>query len=78
MNTMQKTNNERLRELVSGANLTQVESLALFNAGLQPRGYSIDHWKSFFSDPASKRYKAFRDDLLERAEKIFGKLQKSA
>lgn len=76
MNTKKQTNNERLRDLVEGAGLTQLEALALFNAGLEPRGYSFEHWKSFFSDPGAKRYKAFRDDLLVRAEKILGKLQK--
>lgn len=77
MNTKQ-TNNERLRQLVEGAGLTQKEALALFNAPLGPAGYSFDYWKGFFCDPAARRYKHLRDDLLAHAEKVFGKLQRSS
>lgn len=76
--TATTTNNEKLRQLVKASGLTQKEALALFNAPLGPAGYSIDYWKGFFCDPASKRYKPLRDDLLTHAEKVFGKIQKRA
>lgn len=78
MNTTATTNNEKLRQLVEASGLTQKEALALFNAPLGPAGYSLDYWKGFFCDPASKRYKPLRDDLLTHAEKVFGKIQKRA
>lgn len=77
MNTKRPANNERLRQLVEGAGLTQKEALALFNAPLGPAAYSYDYWKGFFCDPTSVRYKHLRDDLLAHAEKVFGKLQRS-
>lgn len=76
MNTRKKTNNQRLAELVDATGLTRAEALALFNAPLGPAGYSYEYWKGFFCDPASKRYKPLRDDLLAHAEKVFGKIAK--
>jgi hypothetical protein len=77
MDTKTITNNQRLRDLVANAGLTQLEAHALFNAGLDGFGYSFQYWKGFFSDPSTKRYKPFKDDQLTRAEKIFGKLAKT-
>lgn len=75
MNTKrQQTTNERLRGLVEASGLTQAEALALFNKPLGPAGYSFDYWKGFFCDPASKRFKPLRPDLLAHAEKVFAKL----
>lgn len=74
MNTT--THNEKLRQLVRGAGLTQKEALALFNAPLGPAGYSFEYWRGFFCDPKSKRYKPLHADLLAHAEKVFGKFQK--
>lgn len=76
MNTSIKTNNERLRELVSGAGLTQSVALTLFNRGLGPAAYSESSWKAFFSNPDTTRFRPLSDDLLAHAEKIFGKLKK--
>lgn len=78
MNTTKTTNNEKLRQLVEASGLTQKEALALFNAPLGPAGYSLEYWKGFFCDPASKRYKPLRDDLLTHAEKVFSKIKKRA
>ncbi len=76
MNTRTRTNNQRLAELVDATGLSRAEALALFNAPLGPAGYSYEYWKGFFCDPASKRYKPLRDDLLTHAEKVFGKIVK--
>lgn len=76
MNTKNTSNNERLRELVADAGLTQLEAHALFNAGLDGFGYSFQYWKGFFCDPGAKRYQVFKDDQLARAERIFGKLSR--
>jgi hypothetical protein len=75
MNTKkQQTTNERLRALVEASGLTQAEALAMFNKPLGPAGYSLDYWKGFFCDPASKRFKPLRPDLLAHAEKVFARL----
>ena len=78
MNTKKTTNNDRLRQLVADAGLTQLEAHALFNAGLDGFGYSFEYWKGFFCDPNTKRFKVIKDDQLARAEKIFGKLAKKS
>ena len=78
MNTTQPTNNQRLIQLVDASGLTRAEALALFNASLGPAGYSYDYWRGFFCAPNTRRYKALRDELLDHAEKVFGKLQKSS
>ena len=76
MNTKKHpTTNERLRALVEASGLTQAEALALFNKPLGPAGYSLDYWKGFFCDPASKRFKPLRPDLLAHAEKVFARLE---
>ena len=56
----QQTTNERLRAMVEASGLTQAEALALFNKPLGPAGYSLDYWKGFFCDSASKRFKPLR------------------
>ncbi len=68
-------NNLRLRELIEGANLTQGEALALFNAGLV-KPYSLSAWKAYLGAPESARWRPFDEALLRHAEKVFGKLQK--
>lgn len=75
MNTP-KTNNERLRELVQDAGLTQPVALTIFNRGLGPAAYSESSWKAFFSNPETTRFRPFSDELLEHAEKVFGRLKK--
>lgn len=72
----QKTNNERLRELVQAAGLTQPVALTIFNRGLGPAAYSESSWKAFFSSPETTRFRNFSDELLEHAEKVFGKIKK--
>jgi hypothetical protein len=74
MNT--KTNNERLRELVHGASLSQSAALTLFNKGFGIMGIKESTWKGYFCDPLTTRYRNFNDELLSHAEKIFGPLQK--
>ena len=75
MNT--KSNNERLRELVQGAKLSQVAALTLFNRGLGVRALKESTWKGYFCDPATARFRAFNDDLLSHAVKVFGPMQKT-
>jgi hypothetical protein len=76
MNTVKTpTNNERLRELVEGASLTQAVALTIFNRGLGPAAYSLDHWRAFFVSPDKSRFRPLSDELLAHAEKAFAKLQ---
>ncbi len=76
MNTPKNKNNERLRELVAAADLTQVVALTIFNRGLGPAAYSESSWKAFFSNPETTRWRPFSDELLAHAEKAFGKMKK--
>jgi hypothetical protein len=76
MNTPTKSNNDRLRELVEGAGLTQPDALALFNRGLGPAAYAFESWRAFFVSPSKARFRPLNDGLLEHAEKVFRKLQK--
>ena len=73
-----KSNNERLRELLQGAGLSQPVALTIFNRGLGPAAYSLDTWKAFLASPESKKFRPLKDDLLAHAEKAFTKLQKAA
>ncbi len=76
MNTNRSANNDRLRDLVRGAGLTQPASLLLFNHGINVRTLSLSAWKGYFCDVDSKRFRVFSDELLAHAEKVFGPLQK--
>lgn len=76
MNTNDNANNERLRELVNGAGLTQPAALALFNRKLGVRPLSESAWKSYFCTPETTRHRRFTDELLSIAEKVFGPMQK--
>lgn len=76
MNTVTKSNNERLRELVKKAGLSQPVALTLFNRGLGARGLKESTWKGYFCDPSTTRFRAFNDDLMAHAEKAFAQLQK--
>jgi hypothetical protein len=76
MNTPAPTNNERLRELVVSAGITQPVALTLFNRGLGPAAYSESAWKAFLSNPETTRFRHLNDELLAHAEKVFAKLQK--
>ncbi len=67
------SNNERLRALVEASGLSHAAAREVFNRGLGARGYSYSHWRAFFVDPASPRFRALRDDMLQHAEKNFGK-----
>lgn len=74
------TNGQRLRKLIEGAGLTQEKSLELFN-NARPRlfdPYSLSAWKAFLAESDSARWRPFGDRLMERAEKIFTPMQKSA
>lgn len=72
-----KTANQRLAELVKGAELTQSAALALFNRGLGIRGIKESTWKGYFCSPQSSRYRQFRPEFLSRAERVFGPLLKA-
>lgn len=78
MNTNEKTNNERLAELVKGAGLSQAAALTLFNRGFGIRGIKESTWKGYFCDPKASRFRGFNDDLMAHAEKVFGPLQPNA
>jgi hypothetical protein len=76
MNTLSKTNNQRLRELVEGAGLSQPVALTIFNRGLGVRGLKESTWKGYFCRPETTRFRNLSDDLLGHAEKVFAPLQK--
>lgn len=66
--------------MIEGAGLTQEMSLELFN-NARPKlfnPYSLSAWKAFLAEVDSARWRPFSDKLMERAEKIFAPLQKSA
>lgn len=71
-----KTNNEKLRELIEATGLSQPVALTIFNRGLGVAGYSLDSWKAFLVSPESKKFRPLKDELLEHAEKSFAKIQK--
>lgn len=77
MNTFSKSNNERLRDLVEGAGLSQPVALTLFNRGLGVRGLKESTWKGYFCAPSTTRFRAFNDELMGHAEKAFSALQKT-
>lgn len=77
MNTTNDPNNERLRALISDAGLAQPAALALFNRGLL-KPYSLSAWKAFLADRDSARWRRLDDVLLAHAEKVLGKLKKTA
>ena len=66
-----KTNNEKLKELVTASGLSQPAALAIFNLGLGPAAYSINTWKAFLASPSSRKFRLLKDDLLAHAEKNF-------
>lgn len=75
MSALKAVNNERLRDLVNGANLTQTKALMLFNEGLGVAAYSTSSWKAFFTRPDSARFRPFKKELLVRAENVFRMMQ---
>jgi hypothetical protein len=42
-------NNERLRELIQEAGVTQAVALTIFNRGLGPAAYSMDTFKAYLN-----------------------------
>lgn len=69
----QKTNNDRLRDLVEASGLSQAAALAIFNIGLGVAAYSINTFKAFLARQGSAKFRPLRDDLLAHAEKNFSK-----
>lgn len=78
MNTAIRDNskNERLKELVTGAKLTQAVALTYFNRGFGIRGLAESTWKSYFCSPETTRWREFSSEYLVHAEKLFGPMQK--
>ena len=76
MNTTETTNNDRLRDLVKGAGLSQPAALMLFNRGFGIRGIKESTWKGYFCASDTTRFRGMNDELLAHAEKVFGPLQK--
>jgi len=68
-------NNERLRQLVEQAQLTQAAALKIFNRGLGAAGYSLSAWKAFLAQPDSVRFRPLSDELLRHAERVFAKVR---
>ncbi len=62
--------NERLRQLVDGANLTQTEA-STFQCRMGVRGLKVSTWKGYFCRPETTRFRTFGDDLLIHAEAVF-------
>ena len=77
MTTINDPNNDRLRELIMAAGLTQLNALAIFNRGLI-KPYSVSGWKAFLADPGATRWRRFDNVLLSHAEKVFAKHMKAA
>lgn len=75
MNTGQNPNNERLKELVQAAGLTQAAALERFNVGLGARPLSASTWKGYFCDHTTTRFRGLSDSLLQHAEKVFGSVK---
>jgi hypothetical protein len=78
MNPAPKTNNDRLRELIAEAGVTQPVALTIFNRGLGPASYSMDTFKAFLVRSDSTKFRPLKDELLEHAEKQFSKVINSA
>lgn len=75
----QISNGCRLRDLIKDAELTQWESLEIFNTSHPKlfRPYALSTWKAFLSDPGSARWRPLSEDLLKRAKNIFSVRQKN-
>ena len=70
------TNNERLRELIDAAGVTQAVALTIFNRGLGPAAYKMDTFKAFLVRPDSAKFRVLKDELLAHAERQFSKVTK--
>ena len=69
-------NNQRLRDLIAAAGVTQAVALTIFNRGMGPAAYSMDTFKSFLAQPGKPKFRPLKDELLAHAEKQFAKLEK--
>ena len=70
------TNNQKLRALIEGANLTQAAAMTIFNRG-QARPVTESGFKAWLADPSAVRYRPLSDELLQHADKVLNKLQKT-
>jgi hypothetical protein len=70
------SNNQRLRDLIAAAGVTQPVALTIFNRGLGPAAYSMDTFKAFLTQPGKAKFRPLKDDLLEHAENQFAKVYK--
>ena len=73
-----QSNNDRLRELIEEAGVTQPVALTIFNRGLGPAAYSWDTFKAFLVNSEAAKFRPLKDELLEHAEKQFAKVKKKA
>lgn len=78
MTKAEKTNNEKLRQLVEASGLTQAVALTVFNRGLGVGGYSESAWKAWLCNPDSSRFRPLKDELLQHAQTQFGKIKESS
>lgn len=67
----EKTNNQKLKELVRKAGLTQPKALEKFNEGVFLKPLTLSAWQSYFCSPTTTRYRKFSDAFLKHAEKVF-------
>ena len=70
-------NNQRLRDLIAAAGVTQAVALTIFNRGLGPAAYSMDTFKAFLVQPGKAKFRPLKDELLAHAERQFKKLEKT-
>lgn len=68
---LEKSNNDRLRDLVDVSGLTQSAALAIFNLGLGPAAYSINTFKAFLARSDSLKFRPLKDELLAHAMRNF-------
>lgn len=74
MSATLRTNNERLRDLVDEAGVSEAVSLTIFNRGLGTAARSMEDWKSFLAEPGTQRFCVLDNGLLAHAEEVFAKV----
>ncbi len=75
--TINKDNNQALRELWESTGLSQAEALALVNKK-QLRPLALSTWKAYMAGPDVARRRACPGEILSHAQKVLEKVKKSA